>query len=82
MAQSDKQYFKDFFNEKESINDEFVIVDKRGVTHVFEKEQVLVEILALSKTNQKKVRNKFVQIDFGNGDINHFIKYMLRGMLN
>ena len=47
MAQSDKQYFKDFFNEKESINDEFVIVDKRGVTHVFEKEQVLVEILAL-----------------------------------
>lgn len=82
MVQSDKQYFKDYFEESDKIKDSFTVVDKRGVTHIFDKEQVLVEINAMPKSVQKKIRSKFVQIDYRNGNPNHFIEYVLKGLVN
>jgi hypothetical protein len=82
MAQSDKQYFIDFFKESDVIDDSFTVVDKKGTTHIFDKRQVLNEILAMPSSIKKKVRHKFVQIDFKRGDINHFITYLLQGLVN
>lgn len=82
MAQSDDQYFKDFFEEKTSIDDSFTVIDKKGTTHVFDKQMVLAEILNMSKGTKKMVRRKFTQIDYANGDINHFIKYLLKGLVD
>jgi len=81
MAQSTKQYFKDFFEEKDSIKDSFEITDSQGTLHVFDKQMVLAEILALPNKNQKQIRDRFVIIDFKNGDINHFIEYILKGLV-
>jgi len=80
MNEQDR-YFKDFFEEKSNIDDEFVVEDSKGQTHIFMKDQVLEEILAMDNSTKKKIRTKFVQIDFKNGDINHFIKYMLKGLV-
>ena len=81
MGNEQDKYFKDFFAEKDSIDDEFIVVDSKGQTHVFDKDQVLVEILAMPNDIKKKIRNKFVIIDFKRGDINHFINYMLKGLV-
>mgnify|MGYP001583285306 CR=1 FL=1 len=81
MAQSTKQYFKDFFEEKDSIKDSFEVTDSQGTLHVFDKQMVLQEILALPNKNQKQIRDRFVIIDFKNGDINHFIEYILKGLV-
>ena len=81
MVQSDKQYFKDFFEENKSIQNGFIVKDKKGMTHIFDREQVLVEILNLPASTMKKVRTKFVQIDFRHGNINHFINYLLKGLV-
>lgn len=82
MAQTTSQYFRDFFREKDNIEDQFTVKDSKGNTHIFDKDMVLREILSMPSSTQKKIRQKFVQIDYANGDINHFIKYMLKGLVN
>lgn len=77
-----KKYFKTFFEEKDSILDMFEIVDKKGETHFFDKENVLNQLLSFDKITQKEIREKFIHIDFLNGDINQFIKYILQGLVN
>ena len=81
MPQTTKQYFKDYFNESDKIDSSFEVTDSKGNTHIFDREMVLQEILSLPNSNQKQIRDRFVIIDFKNGDINHFIKYILKGLV-
>ena len=81
MANEQDRYFKDYWAETDKIDDEFFITDSKGTQHIFDKEQVLVEILAMPNSIKKKIRHNFVIIDFKNGDPNHFIKYILKGLV-
>jgi hypothetical protein len=81
MAQSTRQYFKDYFEESNKINDSFEVTDSKGNVHIFDRDQVLREILAMPNSTQKRIRTKFAQIDYVNGDINNFINYMLKGLV-
>jgi hypothetical protein len=81
MAQSTKQYFKDFFEESDKINDSFQVTDSKGTVHIFDKNQVLQEILSMPNSIQKKIRNRFIYIDYKDGDINNFIEYILKGLV-
>ena len=81
MAQTTKQYFKDYFEESDSIQDVFEVTDSKGTLHIFDKDQVLAEILAMPLQTQKQIRNKFIYIDFKRGNMNHLIKYLLKGLV-
>jgi len=38
-------------------------------------------MLGLSKDDQEAIKKKLVQIDFFNGDVMHFLKFIARGMV-
>jgi len=76
-------YFQQFFKETEKITDfsYFKEINIDGELHIFEynytKGDILKLICGFDKTTQKKIRNKMVYIDFNNGDIMHFLNYVL-----
>ena len=54
MAQSDKQYFKDFFEENKSIQNSFTVKDKKGMTHIFEREKTEYKFRKTKGLNRSK----------------------------
>ena len=77
-----ESYISRYFAESDKINSEFTIEDSKGNTHIFDKEQVEAEINAMPKDIQKKIENVLTQIDFNNGDPNHFLEYVLKGLVS
>jgi hypothetical protein len=75
------KYFNTYFKENDKIQD-FCYVESIG-EHVYEfnltKADILKVILDLPDDLQKKIRDKFVIMDFKGGDINHFLDYLLKG---
>ena len=77
-----------FFNETEKVSGfEYIRQEEiNGELRIFEycltKEEVLNELLKMPKEIQKQIKNKIVLIDFRNGDIQHFINYVLKGWFN
>ena len=82
------QYFKMFFAETDKITDFCFVKESEinGTLHIFEynltKEDILKEILKMPIAIKEQIRDKFIQIDFKNGDINHFVNYILEGHYN
>ena len=78
MSSSDK-YFKDFFAEKDGIQ-EFNYSDMKG-NHVYEfnytPDDILKIILSMDESTKRKIRDQFVKIDFANGDINDYIDFLM-----
>lgn len=74
-------YFKMFFKETDKISDYgyFKEVGEHIFTFDYTKEDILKIILSFDKETKKKIRDKFVMIDFKNGNIQHFIDYLLDG---
>lgn len=78
---TDDKYFKDFFREKEGIQEwswsEFENDEMWSFNYT--KDDILKIILSFDPQTKRKVRDQFVKIDFHNGDINHYIDYLLKG---
>ena len=79
------KYFNTYFKETNKITN-FDYYDEKeidGEMHIFTfsytKEDILKVILNLPLDIQEKIRNIFIQIDFKNGDIMHFINYLMNG---
>ena len=78
-------YFKMYFKETDKIQEFNATISKeiKGELHIFEynftKADILKIILNLPEDIKAKIRTTFIQIDFRNGDINHFIDYILNG---
>ena len=78
-----KNYFDLYFDECERINDVFEVEDQNGTLHVFEKDAVREELKALPAQYQEQIKSKIAIIELRNPDgINHFIEYVLRGLLS
>lgn len=71
------RFIKQFFAEKEVPTKVFQVEDKTGLTH-FISTEVCIEWLKNAPTEiQRKAEGPLRQIDFHNGDVNHFFEHVV-----
>ncbi len=66
---------KTYFEEKQ-LPYELFEIPINGEMHFIDNETVIDSISKMSIENQKKVRDKITMIDFRNGNVNDFLKYI------
>ena len=83
---NNNQYFKYYFTETSKVqgySDTVTKEDKQGRLHVYEynfTNKDLIKIFqSFSKSNKKKIRTMMVKIDFKNGDMQHYIDFLMKG---
>ena len=77
-----QRYLKDFFAEKQiDRNHSYSITDRNGFTHLFTNEEVIDRIMNTSDAEQKQIANVLRQIDYRNGSVQHFLKYLANAMV-
>jgi len=69
-------YFYNFFSEKDIPDRLFEVEDDDGVTHKIPNAVVVEFIAQTSGGEKKKIEDTLRKIDFANGDVNHFLKYL------
>ena len=72
---------KNWFEEKDSIQEQFEVEDKEGTLHIFDKETVLKTMLNCEYIVKKSIVNNITRIEWNNSNPNRFIKYFLRGFM-
>jgi hypothetical protein len=75
------KYIKTFFQEKEIPFKQWEIEDKSGFTHIINNELV-IEFIQNDKQNHSKYAHVLRRIDFANGDINNYLRYLAEGIIN
>ena len=75
------KYLKALLSEKGYDLEDRINVNVRGENHSLPLQVVNDAILSLDKNIQKQIRNKLVMIDFNNGDILDFYKYIVKGLI-
>jgi len=74
-----KKYLETLITEKGRDLDEWLRVDAGHINLTW--HNVIEFICNLDLKTQAEIRNKLVLIDFKNGDVFHFLNYILDGML-
>ncbi|MFY9309954.1 MAG: hypothetical protein WAQ28_12975 [Bacteroidia bacterium] len=69
-------YLKAFFEEKQVTQQNFEIKDKQNTTHFINTDVVIEHIMNTSASEQTRIANVLRQIDFRNGSISHFLKFL------
>lgn len=77
-----KRYMYDLLNEKGIDVNEIIEVGQDDFfgPMLIQIDDIVKFILASDRDTQKKIRNRFVAIDFVNGDVMDFLKYIGRYM--
>ena len=70
-----QKYFDLFFEEKE-INYEMFEIEHQGQAHLIDTDFVIELIKGAPAREQEQIRNTLVKIDFANGNVNHFLKFL------
>ncbi len=78
---STKTYLTNFFEEKEIPFQSFKIQDKTNTDHFLDTDVVIESILNTNEVEQKQIANVLRRIDFKNGNVNHFLKYLAHGLV-
>ncbi len=80
-----QEYFKTFFEEKDLEFKQWELTDKQGNLHLINSD-VIKEFLttgeAVNVKDLESVKTKIVEIDFANGDINLFLRYIAQFIIN
>lgn len=71
-----------FFEEKELGFVEWELKDNQGHTHIISNEVVIEAIQNAPESEQKRIYNKIVKLDFMNADINDFLKHLAGALIN
>ncbi|MBU1566853.1 MAG: hypothetical protein KJ630_14675 [Proteobacteria bacterium] len=74
-------WFSTFLDEKNLPYVAWEIVDRAGNTHFIDCEAVIETIKNAPTEELKKIKNIIVQIDFRNGDVNHFFRHLAHGIV-
>lgn len=74
MTKTDK-YLKVFFEEKE-IRFEAWEIDQNGMSHFIDTDFVIELIKGAPAHEKDQIANTLRKIDFMNGNVNHFLKYL------
>lgn len=74
-----KKWLETFFEEKQVPFQQWSIAHRDNI-HIIDNEMV-IEIIKnhCSKNEQEQIQHKLRQIDFANGDVNHFLKHLAEG---
>ena len=68
-------FFRTMVEEKGILNNEFEVTHN-GMTHFMNVEIVIELIESAPKHEQSKIKDTFSMIDFKNGDLMHYIKFL------
>ena len=74
-------YLKTFFDEKQIAYTSFEIKDKYQTTHFLNTEVVIESILSAPQTEQEQIASILRKIDFKNGSVLHFLKYLAHALV-
>lgn len=69
-------WFDRFFEEKEIGISTYSVKDSEGVTHFVDSEFVIELIKAAPQHEKKQIKDILVKIDFENGNVHHFLKFL------
>jgi penicillin-binding protein-related factor A (putative recombinase) len=76
MAKTKNQkYLETFFEEKE-IKHEMLEIEHAGEIHMIHTNAIINMIMQAPKTEQETIANTLRKIDFVNGDVNHYLKFL------
>ena len=76
-----KQYLKTFFEEKNLPFESWEIEDERGSLHFINNEVVIENIIAAGLEEQSQIVDTIRKIDFANGNVNHFLQHLAKGLV-
>jgi hypothetical protein len=71
-----KAYLERFFEEKDLAYESWSIASEDGTEHLIDTDYVIESIFATSKTEQTKIADTIRKIDFANGNVNHYLKFL------
>ncbi|MDQ3190778.1 MAG: hypothetical protein M3Q58_04220 [Bacteroidota bacterium] len=69
-------YLKNFFAEKTIRCELFEILDSEGIMHFIDTDALIETILNTSQREQETILSTLRKIDFVNGDVNHYLKFL------
>ena len=70
------KYLKNFFAEKDLIDETFEVTSENGTTNMMSTGVVIEAIFQASQKEQKAIGDTIRKIDFMNGDVNHYLKHL------
>jgi hypothetical protein len=73
-------WFDMFFKEKRIPSKVFDVTDRQGVTHSIPNEVVIEAIKQTRGSEKKKIEETLRMIDFKNGDVNHYLAHLAKGL--
>ena len=76
-----QEYLNRFFEEKEIPYKIFEIQDKSGTVNFIDTDVIIENILSAPETEQTQIANVIRRIDFKNGDICHFLKFLAQQLV-
>lgn len=75
-----RSYLRRFFDEKEVPRKTFEFTDSQGLPHSMPNDVVLEAIAGTTGAERAQIEGIIRKIDFANGDINHFLDHLARGL--
>lgn len=75
-----RSYLRRFFDEKEVPERTFSFVDSQGLHHDMPNAVVLEAIAQTQGQERTQIESMLRRIDFANGDVNHFLAHLARGL--
>lgn len=76
-----KRYLKTFFEEKNLPTESWTLTSSKGVVHIIDTDVVKEHIFIAPVKEQEQIANVIRQIDFKNGDVNHFLKHLAQAIV-
>lgn len=73
-------YLHSFFSEKKIPYKVFKVTDSQGLTHDIPNEVVVEAIAQTRGSERKKIEDTLRKLDFRNGDVNHFLAHLAKGL--
>lgn len=74
-------YYETLLTEKgHDLETEIKVYSDKGTMHFMSLQNVCDFIMNLDRKTKDSIRKNFVMIDFKNGDVMHFVKYIAKGM--
>jgi hypothetical protein len=74
-------YLARFFAEKEVPPKIFEIEDKEGTLHMIPNDCVIEVIAQVGKDEREKIEAVLRRIDFGHGDVDHFLLHLAKALV-
>lgn len=76
------KYLRDFFAEKDIPEVHWTLTDEEGTEHHISNVIVIEHIAQCPAVEAKGIGDVLRQIDFANGDVNHFFKHLAGALIN